>query len=117
MIANILNTILGLWLSYVAIFTAGAGKGTSWAVVFGAVAIVALALVARLSDFSRWQSNTNAVLGTLLLILTLIGWAMSFPPLVSFWIELWVGLTVASLALWAALYHPKQEAHQANAAQ
>ncbi len=54
---------------------------------------------------------------TLLLILTLIGWAVSFPPLVSFWIELWVGLTVASLALWAALYHPKQEAGQANAAQ
>ncbi len=115
MIANILNTLLGLWLSYVAIFMAGAGAQTPWAVALAAVAIVVLALVARRSDFAAWQSSTNIVIGVLLLVLTLVGRATSFPPLVSFWIDLWTGLTVASLALWAALYHPKQEVGQGHA--
>jgi hypothetical protein len=64
----------------------------------------------RRSDFSGWQSATNIVLGIVLLVITLINWSFSISPLVTFWINLWVGLTVASLALWAALYHPKENA-------
>jgi hypothetical protein len=72
------------------------------------IAIVMLALIARRSDFSGWQSATNIVLGIVLVVITLINWAVPLSPLVTFWINLWVGLTVASLALWAALYHPKE---------
>ena len=72
------------------------------------IAIVVLALIARRSDFSGWQSATNTVLGVVLLVVTLINWGVPVSPLVTFWINLWVGLTVASLALWAALYHPKE---------
>src|SRR5262249_24260651 len=61
------------------------------------------------------QSATNIVLGIVLLIITVINWAViPVSPLVTFWINLWVGLTVASLALWAALYHPKEGAVEAG---
>ena len=51
---------------------------------------------------------TNSVLGIALVIDTLIDQVIPMSPLAVFWIELWVGLTVASLALWAALYHPAE---------
>jgi len=52
----------------------------------------------------------SSVLGAV--VVTLINWGVPLSPLVTFWINLWVGLTVASLALWAALYHPKEGAAQ-----
>jgi hypothetical protein len=112
MIANVLNFLIGLGVSYVAIF-ATPGATAPWILAPVGVAIVVLALIARRSDFSGWQSATNTVLGAVLLVVTLINWGVPLSPLVTFWINLWVGLMVASLALWAALYHPKAEApHQ-----
>src|SRR5215472_10660153 len=109
MIANVLNFLIGLSVSYVAIF-ATPGVTAPWILAPVGVAIVVLALIARRSDFSGWQSATNIVLGTVLLVITLINWGLPISPLVTFWINLWVGLTVASLALWGALYHPKENA-------
>ena len=114
MIANVLNFLIGLGVSYVAIF-ATPGVTAPWILAPVGVAIVVLALIARPSDFSGWQSATNIFLGVVLLVVTLINWGVPLSPLVTFWINLWVGLTVASLALWAALYHPKVDAPQQTA--
>jgi hypothetical protein len=54
-------------------------------------------------------------LGIVLLVVTLINLGHTVSPLVTFWIELWIGLTVANLALWATLYHPKEGAAEADA--
>ncbi len=107
MIANLLNFLIGLGVTYVAIFGMPVSAPVPWLLAPGGIAIAALALVARRSDFSGWQSATNIVLGILLFIVALFERVVAMSPLVTFWIELWVGLTVASLALWAALYHPK----------
>ena len=109
MIANVLNFLIGLGVSYVAIFDT-ANAHVHWILAPVGIAIVVLALIARRSDFSGWQSTTNTVLGIVLLVITVINWAVPVSPLITFWINLWVGLTVASLALWAALYHPKENA-------
>lgn len=110
MIANLLNFLIGLGVSYVAIFGTPASAPMPWILAPVGIAIVVLALIARRSDFSGWQSATNTVLGVVLLVVTLVNWGIPVSPLVTFWINLWVGLTVASLALWAALYHPKEGA-------
>ena len=111
MIANVLNFLIGLGVSYVAIFDTPANAPMRWILAPVGIVIVMLALIARRSDFSGWQSATNIVLGIVLLVITVTNWAViPVSPLVTFWINLWVGLTVASLALWAALYHPKEKA-------
>jgi hypothetical protein len=110
MIANILNFLVGIGVAYVAVFGTPASIRSPWALPVAGIAIVVLALIARRSDFSGWQSATNIVLGIVLIVATLSDWAVAVSPLVMFWIDLWVGLMVASLALWAALYHPKESA-------
>ncbi len=110
MIANILNTLLGLAVAYAAVFGLPAGIGAPWPLVAAGIAIVLLAFTARRSDFSGWQSGTDAVLGGVLALLgvtaAMLGDFLS--PTVMFWVELWVGMTVSWFSLWAALYHPKQ---------
>jgi hypothetical protein len=116
MIANILNFLIGLWVSYFAVFATPANVPGPWLHAALGIAIVVLAFIARRSDFSGWQSATNAVLGVVLVLNTVLEQAVGVSPLVTFWIDLWVGLTVSSLALWAALYHPKQGASLPEAA-
>ncbi len=115
MIANLLNLLIGLYVTYVAIFGLPASAPMPWMLAPVGIVIVVLALIARRSDFSGWQSATNVVLGIALVIDTLVDQVVPLSPLAVFWIELWVGLTVASLALWAALYHPTEDAHQSEA--
>lgn len=107
MIANVLNFLIGLCVSYFAVFAPPA----HWILAPLGIAIVVLAFIARRSDFSGWQSATNGTLGIVLFLITLFEEAVSISPLVTFWIDLWVGLTVSSLALWAAIYHPKEGAN------
>jgi hypothetical protein len=116
MIANILNFLLGLGVTYIAIFGVPARAPAPWILAPAGIAIVALALIARRSDFSAWQSAANVVLGVVLVIVTLIGASLPVSPLFTFWIDLWVGLAVASLALWAALYHPQESGRLPEAA-
>ena len=110
MIANILNFLVGIGVAYVAVFGTPASIRSPWILPVAGIAIIVLALVARRSDFSGWQSATNIVLGIVLAVAALVERAVAISPLVTFWIELWVGLTVASLALWAAFYRPKESA-------
>jgi hypothetical protein len=106
MLANLLAAAIGLWLSSAAIFEAGAGRHQGWPIAAAAAAIAALALAVRRSEQGSWQSSTNAVLGAVLLVLALFNLGIAVAPLVMFWAELWIGLAVASLALWAVLHHP-----------
>lgn len=106
MIANLLNTILGVALVYVAILKPGLVNGRSWFLAVAAIAVIILAALARSSDRSTWQSSTNSVIGFLLLALAVARWYFLVPELLIFWSVLWGGLLVAILALWAAIYHP-----------
>jgi hypothetical protein len=115
MIANTLNTLLGLWLAYVSIFALSSAVTAPWRFIVAALVIIALAVLARRSDYSRWQSTTNIILGLVLALLMLAEYVIAVPTLVLFWLILWIGLTVASLALWAVLYHPEGGAEESTA--
>lgn len=105
MIANLVNTILGLALVYVSLLASNLLEGRPWRIVAVGAAILILALWARRSDRTTWQSSTNSVLAVLLMILGAL--QVRSLPLLTFWGLFWVGTLVAVLALWAALYRPE----------
>ncbi len=127
MIPNLLNTLIGLWLAYVAIFPGteavgkkltmpGAGAPTAGLVaahsphfaelLVAAVATVVLALWARRSDVSHWQSNSTIVAAVVLAIVVILDRLWTLSSVLMFWVVLWVGLVSATLSLWAALDRP-----------
>jgi len=108
MSANIVNVFIGLALIYVAILQPGVlGR---WPLLFAAVGVLTFvaAWLARRSDHHPWQNNTNMVLALLLVVLALA--RIDRFPLASFWSVFWIGLIVAVLALWAAIYRPNTAA-------
>ena len=107
MIANLLNTLLGLWLVYVAVLDPEWAAAGDWKLPLAGVLVLALALWARASDHRKWQSSGDLALGVLLLVLAGFHWNASAPPLVMFWGLFWTGILVAIFALWAALYRPR----------
>ncbi len=112
MIANLLNTLLGLWLVYVAVLDPAWASANAWKLPLAGVIVLLLALWARASDFRKWQSSANFVLGVLLVVLAALHWLDAAPRLVMFWGVFWPGILVAVLALWAALYRPADGARQ-----
>ena len=72
-----------------------------------AVAVIVFAVWARQNDPMGWQSGTNLVLGTVLLLVAAVRWAVELAPLVWFWMILLVGIAVAILAMWSMLYRPE----------
>ena len=105
MIANLLNTILGLALVYLAVLVPIWGTNPI-VILIGGVLVLLLAWWARASDYRRWQSSVNLVLGVLLLVLDLFDWIGLASPLSLFWGVFWPGILVALFALWALLYRP-----------
>ena len=104
MIANLVNTVIGIALVYIAILRPHLLEGRVWPIIGIAVTVGLLALWARRSDRLHWQSSTNLVIALLLLAL---GVLQVLPlPLVTFWGLFWAGLLVAVLSLWATLYRP-----------
>jgi hypothetical protein len=104
MSANLVNVFIGLALIYAAILQPRLLGGRP--LLFAAVGVLMFvaAWLARRSDHHPWQNNTNMVLALLLVVLALV--RVERFPLVSFWSVFWIGLIVAMLALWAALYRP-----------
>ena len=100
MIGNLLNVLVGVWLVYSAIFATPAGNMNN-------VAVIVFAVWARQNDPMGWQSGTNLVLGTVLLLVAAVRWAVELAPLVCFWMILLVGIAVAILAMWSMLYRPE----------
>ncbi len=107
MIANLLNVVVGLWLVHISIFGAPSFATAPWLIIALGVAVIALAAWARSSDFSGWQSGTNMVIGGIVVLVSLVERVVAISALALFWIDLWAGVTVASLALWAVLYKPE----------
>jgi hypothetical protein len=107
-IANIANALIGLWLAYVSVFGMAAPLHKPWAFALAGLTIAGLAQIASRRGYPGWQSATNFVVGLVLFVMALAGWAIPISPLVIFWISLWAGLIVSSLALWAVLYRLEQ---------
>jgi hypothetical protein len=115
MIANLLNTLVGLWLAHMAIFpNALSAMSGDRLVLIAAVATIMLALWARRSDVSTWQSNTAVVAGVLLAILAVTHQVTHVSDVLMFWGVLWAGLVSATVSLWAALYRPPQAARASD---
>lgn len=114
MIADLLNTMVGLWLAYAAVFPQAAGTGGNRLILAGAVLTIALALWARRSDFSPWQSSTAIAAGAILAIATFAGQIAHISDVLMFWTVLWAGLISATVSLWAALYRPSPSAAAAE---
>jgi len=106
MIGNLLNILVGLWLAYSAIFANPAGAMNNVALAAAAVAVIVLAVWARQTDSLGWHSGTNIVLAAMLLVLAVLRLEIGVAPLVSFWIILLTGITVAITAMWSMLYRP-----------
>ncbi len=106
MIPNLLNTLLGLWLVYVAIFPLSiSGQPYRW-LLAAAAFTVALAIWARRSDYSIWQSTATIIAALALALLVTVAWLWASSPDLMFWGVLWAGLISATFSLWAALYRP-----------
>jgi hypothetical protein len=106
MIGNLLNILLGLWLVYSAIFASPAGDMSIASLAASAIGVIAFAAWAQRADPMRWPSATNLVLGAALLVVAAARWAVYVPSLLSFWIILLIGITVAIVAMWSMLYRP-----------
>ncbi len=114
MIADLLNTLVGLWLTYVAIFPNAAGMGRDRVVVFAAIAMIGLALWARRSSVRPWQSTITLATGALLAGLMIVHQLVHLSDVLMFWGILWAGLVSAIVSLWAALYQPPRHAELAG---
>ena len=114
MIANVLNTLVGLWLTHAAIFPQGIATGGDRMVLGAAVLTIVLALWARRSDVSPWQSSTAIAAGAILAVMTIVDQITQLSGVLMFWTVLWAGLVSATVSLWAALYRPAASANPAE---
>jgi hypothetical protein len=114
MIADLLNTLVGLWLTHTAIFPHAAGAGRNRFVLIAAIVTIVLALWARRSDASAWQSTTAISTGVLLALLEVANQLMHVSDVLMFWGVLWAGLVSATVSLWAALYRPHRAVSHAD---
>ncbi|MGH8280059.1 MAG: hypothetical protein ACRETQ_10935 [Gammaproteobacteria bacterium] len=107
MIPNILNTLVGLFLVYLAVLKILWIERQYFPLLVFAAVIFVLALWARRTDPARWYSTVNMILAVLLAILALL--PLPTLPNLTFWGGFWVGILVAVTALWAALYRREAE--------
>jgi hypothetical protein len=110
MIADLLNTLVGLWLTYAAIFPHATGIGRDRIALLAAVVMIGLALWARRSGATPWQSTIVLATGALLAVLMIAYQLVHLSEVLMFWGVLWAGLVSATVSLWAALYRPSQDA-------
>ena len=108
MIANLVNTLVGLWLANMAIFPDATGLDRDRLALIAGVATIVLALWARRSSASTWYSSTAVATGALLLLLEIARQLTHVSDVLMFWGILWAGLISSTVSLWAALYRPPQ---------
>jgi hypothetical protein len=109
MLANIANTVVGIWLVYTAVLnpTLMAGSFRILAIVAGVV-IVILSVVARRTDYHVWHSNVTSFFGIALILIGAWNLVSPLAPIVNYWFAFWIGVLTAFVALWAALYRPQR---------
>jgi hypothetical protein len=102
MIPNLINTVVGIWLVYAAVLEP-AELGERFAILASGIAIFVLAIWAYQTDYLKWPATTAGVFGA-----GLAGYAglqLSEPSgFVTFWVALFVGIAVAIVSLWSAVY-------------
>ncbi len=102
MIPNLINTAIGIWLVYAAVLNP-AELGGRLAVLASGIAVFAFAIWAYLVDYLKWPATTVSTLGAALALYA--GIKLSEPSgFVTFWVALFVGVAVAVVSLWSALY-------------
>ncbi len=106
MIPNLINVVIGIWLVYAAVLDPSLIGAGTWTIYASGLAIVVAAFWARTGDSATWYSSTNVVLGFVLL-LTAGSQAIIWSEAITFWVVFWTGISVAVIALWAALYRPE----------
>jgi hypothetical protein len=106
MIANFLTILVGLWLSYRAIFSVPAGEMSEIEMMVAGTVVILLALWARRTDLMGWHSETGIALGLIILALAAARQMVEVAALVSFWMILLIGIVVAITAMWSMLYRP-----------
>jgi uncharacterized membrane protein YfcA len=104
MIANSYNVLLGLALVYVAVLQPSIAERRPALLLIAAVTMFVAAWVARRSDHHRWQNNVNLVLAALLGAESAL--RLEHVPQAAFWSQFSIGILIAILAMWAALYRP-----------
>jgi hypothetical protein len=107
MIANFATVLIGLWLAYRAIFSISAGNMSQIELMAAGVVLILLALWARRTDPMNWHSWTNIVLAAIVLLMAATHRVVGMAPLVSFWMILLIGITVAIVAMWATMCRPE----------
>jgi hypothetical protein len=116
MIAGLLNTLVGLWLAYAAVFPHATGVGRDRVALIAAIAMLGLSLWMRRSDAAKWHSTVGLATGTLLALLTIADQLTHVSDVLMFWGVLWAGLVCATVSLWAALYRPPQDTKKVDSA-
>lgn len=104
MIANIINTVVGLALVYATVLQPTWVEQRYLPLAGFAAIILVLAIWARRTDPRRWFSAANIALAIALGVLSLF--PLATLPNLTFWGGFWVGTLVSSFALWAALFRP-----------
>ena len=102
MIPNLINTLIGIWLVYAAVLNPTELGGRLE--VFGAgIAALAVAVWAYQADYIKWPATTAGALGAAFALYA--GFESSEPSgFLTFWIALFVGIAIAIVSLWSALY-------------
>lgn len=107
MIANLVNTVLGLVLVYAVVLHPTWVEQRYFPLLGFAVVMLVMALWARRRDAHPWFSWTNIVFALALGVLALL--PLATLPYLTFWVCFWVGCAVPVIALWAALYRPRPQ--------
>jgi len=105
MIPNLANTFIGLLLIYAAVLNPSLLAGRFLPLLIVAVAVLSMAIWARRSDDHPWYSNVNITMAVLLAVTAFLI-PLNIRVNLAFWGPFWIGIIVAIVALWAALYRP-----------
>lgn len=102
MIPNLINTAIGIWLVCAAVLDP-ARIGRSDIVLASGVVVFVVAIWAYQADYLKWPATTAGALGAGLAAYA--GFQLfESSGLVTFWIALFIGITVAVVSLWSVLY-------------
>jgi hypothetical protein len=113
MIPNLVAVLIGLALSYEAIFSPPQTGVSNATIAICGGAVAALAILARWSRPMAWQSTLNVFLGALLLLYAGVRSYFGADNLETFWTALLSGIVISIGALWSVLYRPSPEATKA----
>ncbi|TAM84333.1 MAG: hypothetical protein EPN41_13410 [Candidimonas sp.] len=114
MIPNILNTLVGLVLSYATVLHPTWVERQYGPFLVFAVIMLVLSIWARVGDAYHWFGNVNIACSIIIGVVSLL--PLGTMPDVAFWTGMWMGILIPCVALWAALYNREPSAHQSKTA-